>query len=129
MNPIEAISDEEQICMICVEPIKPDELYAIIDGSPEGHIKYHASCIQEWFNHKDNRSSRGIITRLPIISYTIYDSSNNVIVVMDLTENPQPQVITITPPSNDICKKATIVFAIIFIVAVIITFGILLSKN
>lgn len=71
-NPLEILVQENPVCSICLEDIEEDDIYAIIEGSPEGNIRYHANCVQQWFNHKDNIKNQGIISRNPVNSYTIY---------------------------------------------------------
>lgn len=114
-NPLEILITEPTICSICLDDIVSDDMYAIIEGSPEGNIKYHATCIQEWFNHKDNTKSQGIISREPVNSYTIYQH-DEIIANIPLQENIQ----TITKNNQNNCNKLTIIITSIIVLFIII---------
>jgi hypothetical protein len=56
--------------------------YAKIDFNGEYEM-YHVGCLQDWFN----TSSKGIITRFDVKSYTIYDENNVLIETVKLNQN------------------------------------------
>lgn len=124
---VELIIHEEPVCSICLEEIQYDDMFAIIDGSPEGNIRYHASCLQEWFNHKDNVLSKGVISRETVNSYTIYQKDELIGTVALRDENQQRIIVTdptnqnVTVTSKMPSKLSIILITIIIVLIIIIT--------
>jgi hypothetical protein len=56
------------ICIICSDPI--GNCYAMINNEGETE-KFHLECLESWLSH----SKTGIITQIPIETYSIYENN------------------------------------------------------
>lgn len=128
-NPItNIIQDDENMCLVCYEPIKLDDTYAIINGSPEGkNIKYHGHCVEQWFNHKDNVKQLGIISRQPVSSYSLY-IKDELVGTIELNNNTTTITHKHTCDSENLKPMYTTLLCVCLVAIILIILVIVINK-